>query len=994
MERLSSEELGSVLRPHFEAVGVQSVRNRRNCTKYIPKEDFSPIYNVSKGNLHFNVLLFDWLKTTRRLSCLDPFVVANYTLLMAVEALKEKFCREEECTAKGSDWTLAGIDCLELRVQGYPRSWGLRSRSPRYYMEDKMVAGDRNNRAFTAPALPPPPKNLLLRRAGVGVHTRSQFRVCVYDYRVARSLLEQECWSARQETSAPPDSMTTLVESSAVSPTPPCHVVLFVGSRGAPRPRPTVARNRKCRVSRELHANRAPCLVCRGDEEQGTKEAQSRLDLESGTQRGRQPADPDSLMRRGETAREEARSRGGGRGEETGEESGKAVKESARELVITWRRRKRTLLETRDVHYNGGGIDPRTISFPYRKSIQILTPTLMTPDFQLYVLQKQEFASLDTCASWPAERERPRQQRRIEHEGELTHTNTNMVPYSTAQLTDTVSGAGHVAPPASQGWTQHPVQTMLEASKKAVPYCELRFSYESDYSFYGYRIWDVTQRIRDDRGRKLEYPEKITSRHEQRRGRGGIVVRLLASQVGDSGSIPGRCRWSARFLGDLPFPPPLHSGAAPYRARYTLIGSLDSLSRGAVRGVLCAAALTPRRNGRRMAAHVPGAIALLHDSINSVIHRSSRWHREIGENLDTQTTAKTAEEFEVNMKQYRNVRARETGDIRENQPISDIVRYDSIMRKSRSNPAGNRTRFTLMGGENGAAVHETCAGVARSGALPPTPVAMATRAAGTGVEPREGRRSMPLTHKTHPPFPPGGRSVMCALCRRFFPAPARWQTSRYLHIDYTTHRPVSTPRAGPQAGHAHRDSADSVVNNLGRYFLQLARAPADCYAPVTTRTTSSYQNLAKHTQLASCLKSVYLEKGIHTAGYFSCHVLKYNFLVISEVVLEIHCTSPYVDRCGHREKSEVTVKQYGMELEGRGGREGSTLRKFAATYGQSCERVCVSVRALGQQLHDSGRDRFSQRREERQGVVGSRGHEGRPYSQLQLIPRRTAMHVV
>ncbi|KAJ8865812.1 hypothetical protein PR048_033334 [Dryococelus australis] len=37
----------------------------------------------------------------------------------------------------------------------------------------------------------------------------------------------------------------------------------------------------------------------------------------------------------------------------------------------------------------------------------------------------------------------------------------------------------------------------------------------------------------------------------------------------------GRCRWSAGFLGDIPFPPPLHSGAAPVSPYFTLIASLD-----------------------------------------------------------------------------------------------------------------------------------------------------------------------------------------------------------------------------------------------------------------------------------------------------------------------------------------------------------------------------------------------------------------------------------
>ncbi|KAJ8871170.1 hypothetical protein PR048_027476 [Dryococelus australis] len=56
------------------------------------------------------------------------------------------------------------------------------------------------------------------------------------------------------------------------------------------------------------------------------------------------------------------------------------------------------------------------------------------------------------------------------------------------------------------------------------------------------------------------------------------VFRLLASHLGEPDSIPGgftpqifacgdragRCRWSAGFLGGLPFPQPLHYGAAPY----------------------------------------------------------------------------------------------------------------------------------------------------------------------------------------------------------------------------------------------------------------------------------------------------------------------------------------------------------------------------------------------------------------------------------------------
>ncbi|KAJ8867400.1 hypothetical protein PR048_031201 [Dryococelus australis] len=63
------------------------------------------------------------------------------------------------------------------------------------------------------------------------------------------------------------------------------------------------------------------------------------------------------------------------------------------------------------------------------------------------------------------------------------------------------------------------------------------------------------------------------------------MIRLLASHLGGTGfySRRGRYRIIARgnrvgrrrFLGDLPFPPPFRSGAAPYSPRFTLIGSQD-----------------------------------------------------------------------------------------------------------------------------------------------------------------------------------------------------------------------------------------------------------------------------------------------------------------------------------------------------------------------------------------------------------------------------------
>ncbi|KAJ8872261.1 hypothetical protein PR048_025863 [Dryococelus australis] len=50
------------------------------------------------------------------------------------------------------------------------------------------------------------------------------------------------------------------------------------------------------------------------------------------------------------------------------------------------------------------------------------------------------------------------------------------------------------------------------------------------------------------------------------------------------------------------------------------------------------------------------------------------------------------------MEQHRNERAGEKGDPRENPPTSGIIRHDSRMRKSGSNPNGNRARFASLGG--------------------------------------------------------------------------------------------------------------------------------------------------------------------------------------------------------------------------------------------------------------------------------------------------------
>ncbi|KAJ8867853.1 hypothetical protein PR048_031658 [Dryococelus australis] len=53
--------------------------------------------------------------------------------------------------------------------------------------------------------------------------------------------------------------------------------------------------------------------------------------------------------------------------------------------------------------------------------------------------------------------------------------------------------------------------------------------------------------------------------------------------------------------------------------------------------------------------------------------------------------------FTVSMEQRRNARAGETEDPRANTPTSGIVRHDSHLRKSGSDPAGDWTRFALVG---------------------------------------------------------------------------------------------------------------------------------------------------------------------------------------------------------------------------------------------------------------------------------------------------------
>ncbi|KAJ8884536.1 hypothetical protein PR048_016393 [Dryococelus australis] len=53
-------------------------------------------------------------------------------------------------------------------------------------------------------------------------------------------------------------------------------------------------------------------------------------------------------------------------------------------------------------------------------------------------------------------------------------------------------------------------------------------------------------------------------------------LKAVHDKIFPCGNLTRRCRWSAGFLGDLPFPPPLQSGDAPHSYRSTVIGSQDT----------------------------------------------------------------------------------------------------------------------------------------------------------------------------------------------------------------------------------------------------------------------------------------------------------------------------------------------------------------------------------------------------------------------------------
>ncbi|KAJ8871524.1 hypothetical protein PR048_027846 [Dryococelus australis] len=99
---------------------------------------------------------------------------------------------------------------------------------------------------------------------------------------------------------------------------------------------------------------------------------------------------------------------------------------------------------------------------------------------------------------------------------------------------------------------------------------------------------EVLARESDERADRI-FPPALPKVMKRRGALTHLRNQLLSSHKGEHCSIPGRftpdlLKWkSCRTMplvgafssGDLPFPPHFHSGAAPYSARFTLIGSQD-----------------------------------------------------------------------------------------------------------------------------------------------------------------------------------------------------------------------------------------------------------------------------------------------------------------------------------------------------------------------------------------------------------------------------------
>ncbi|KAJ8894023.1 hypothetical protein PR048_006633 [Dryococelus australis] len=140
---------------------------------------------------------------------------------------------------------------------------------------------------------------------------------------------------------------------------------------------------------------------------------------------------------------------------------------------------------------------------------------------------------------------------------------------------------------------------------------------------------------------------------------GGVVVRLLASHQGEPGSIPGRATPGSSHVGIVP-------DDAAGRRVFSRISRFPPPFISVLLHTHLASPSSALRTSMLRAAQI------------SVLHNRP---------------------FTVSMEQRQNGRVGGSRRSRENPPASGIVRHDPHMRKSVSDPAGDRTRFALLGGE-------------------------------------------------------------------------------------------------------------------------------------------------------------------------------------------------------------------------------------------------------------------------------------------------------
>ncbi|KAJ8887400.1 hypothetical protein PR048_013615 [Dryococelus australis] len=194
--------------------------------------------------------------------------------------------------------------------------------------------------------------------------------------------------------------------------------------------------------------------------------------------------------------------------------------------------------------------------------------------------------------------------------------------------------------------------------------------------------------------------------HGSESARSVLVVRHLPTGL--------RCRWSVGFPRGSPVSPVFHSGAAPYLPRFTLIGSQDLNYMGIVpddatsRGFIDLPFPLPLNSGA--ALYSPPFILIGSQDLNakSSPNRSTQrltrisnrgflateWSGEIWAPLKNEALRADAGETRLKW-----ISAGPKGRSRVNPSTRGIVRQDSRVRKSGSEPAMKRTRFASMGGQ-------------------------------------------------------------------------------------------------------------------------------------------------------------------------------------------------------------------------------------------------------------------------------------------------------